>query len=206
MFVLLVATVGSANAQHKKRGHQREFDLEVRGGINMCQIDGDASGNYNKLGFHAGVNTSFPLSDDGSLRFVVELGLTQKGSRISSSSLDRTISLFYVEVPLMLAYDMFEGNKFRAGVGIAPAVLASANVKTDGVYDELHSQNYKRIDALPICVSVRYKITDHFGVDVRYYNSMLNTAKENGIGTYRIFRSNKGQFNRLLQAGITIDF
>ena len=106
----------------------------------------------------------------------------------------------------MLAYAMFDGNKLRAGVGVAPAILASANVKTDGVYDELHSQNYKRMDALPICVSLRYKITDHFGIDVRYYNSMLNIAKENGIGTYRISRSNKGQFNRLVQAGITIDF
>ena len=206
LFVLLAATVGSTNAQHKKRGHQREFDFEVRGGVNMCQIDGDASGNYNKPGFHTGVNTSFPLSDDGSFRFVVELGLTQKGSRINSSSLDRTISLFYVEVPLMLAYDMLDGNKLRAAVGVAPAILARANVKTDGVYDELHSHNYKRMDALPICVSLRYKITDHLGIDVRYYNSMLNIAKENGIGTYRIFRSNKGQFNRLLQAGITIDF
>ena len=86
----MVATIGTAEAQHKKRGHQREFDLEVRGSVNMCQIDGDASGNYNKMGFHAGLNTSFPLSGDGSWRFVVELGLTQKGSRINSSSLDRT--------------------------------------------------------------------------------------------------------------------
>ena len=62
----MVAAIGTAEAQHKKRGHQREFDLEVRGGVNMCQIDGDASGNYNKMGFHAGLNTSFPLSDDGS--------------------------------------------------------------------------------------------------------------------------------------------
>ena len=35
---------------------------------------------------------------------------------------------------------------------------------------------------------------------------MLNIAKENGSGTYRISRANKGQFNRLIQAGIPISF
>lgn len=205
LFAILL-TASSAQAQHRGKSQQKEFDFEIRGGVNFCQIDGDASGNYNKLGFHGGVNTSFPLSDDGSLRFVVELGFTQKGSRIDNASLDRHISLLYVEVPLMLAYDMLDNHQLRIGAGFAPAILAKANVTTDGAYDDLQSQNYKRMDALPICVSIRYRITEHIGVDARYYNSMLNTAKENGSGTYRIVRSNKGQFNRLLQAGITIDF
>ena len=203
---VILLTTGSAQAQHRKKSQQKEFDFELRGGVNFCQIDGDASGNYNKLGFHGSVNTSFPLSDDGSLRFVVEMGLTQKGSTINNSSLTRTISLFYVEVPLMLAYDLLDNQQLRIGAGIAPAILAKAKVTTDGSYDIDQSNNYKRMDALPVCVSIRYRITEHVGIDARYYNSMLNTAKENGTGTYRIFRSNKGQFNRLLQAGITINF
>lgn len=203
--LMLLASIGSAEAQHRKKS-QKVFDLEVRGGVNFCQIDGDASGSYNKIGFHGGVNTSLPLSDDGSWRFVVELGLTQKGSRINNCSMDRQISLLYVEIPLMLAYDLFDNHQMRIGAGIAPAILAKANVTTDGVHDNLQSDNYKRMDALPLCASIRYKFTDHVGIDLRYYNSMLNTAKENGSGTYRIFRSNKGQFNRLLQAGVTIDF
>lgn len=205
LFAILL-TAGSAQAQHRNKSQQKEFDFELRGGVNFCQIDGDASGSYNKLGFHGGVNTSFPLNDNGNMRFVVELGLTQKGSTINNSSLNRTISLFYVEVPLMFAYDMLDNQQLRIGAGIAPAILAKAKVTTDGSYDADQSNNYKRMDALPICISIRYRITEHIGIDARYYNSMLNTAKENGTGTYRIFRSNKGQFNRLLQAGITINF
>ena len=205
IFVLLLSA-GTTQAQHHKKSQQRKFDFEIRGGLNFCQIDGDASGNYNKIGFHGGVNTSLPLNDDGNWRFLVELGLSQKGSQINNSNLDRHISLLYVEVPLMIAYDMLDDQQLRFGAGIAPAILAKANVKTDGSYDADQSNNYKIMDALPICISLRYKVTEHFGVDVRYYNSMLNTAKENGSGTYRIFRSNKGQFNRLLQAGLTINF
>lgn len=209
LFVIVLLLLGMANsaaAQHRKSTSSRQFDFEIRGGINFCQIDGDASGNYNKIGFHGGVNTSFPINDDDRWRFVVELGLTQKGSEISNSSIERHISLFYVEVPLMVAYDLLDSRQLRFGAGIAPAILAKANVTTDGVNDALQSENYKRMDALPICLSLRYRFTEHLGLDIRYFNSMLNTAKENGSGTYRIFRSNKGQFNRLLQAGLTIDF
>ena len=207
LLILILLTAANTSEAQKRRGaHSRVFDLELRGGLNFCQIDGDASGGYNKIGYHGGINTSFALSDDANWRFVVELGLTQKGSHINNSSLNRQISLLYVEVPLMLAYDLTDSKQLRIAAGVAPAILAKAKVNTDGAYDALHSDNYKRLDALPVCVSLRYRFSEHIGADLRYYNSMLNIAKENGSGTYRISRNNKGQFNNLLQAGLTIDF
>ena len=205
LFVFLLA-VPSASAQHRKKNASRQFDFELRGGINLCQIDGDASANYSKIGFHGSVGTSFPVSDDDLWRFVVEIGVSQKGSRIENSSLDRHISLLYVEVPLMIARDMLNESKLRLAAGVAPAILATANVTTDGAYDNLQSDNYKRMDRLPICLSARYRFSQNIGADLRFYNSMLNIAIENGSGTYRIFRSNKGQFSRLIQAGITLNF
>ncbi len=202
-FIVLLSCT-AANAQHR-RGHDRQFDFELRGGPNFCQIDGDGSGNYSKIGFHGAVNTSFPLSDGSDWRLVVELGVSQKGSHIVNSTMDRTISLLYVELPIMLTYNLLE-DRLRIGAGFAPAILAKAKVTTNGAYDQLQSDNYKTLDALPLCLSVRYRFTDHIGADIRLYNSMLNTAIENHSGTYRIFRSNKGQFNHILQAGITLNF
>ena len=205
LFIAVTALFSVSHAQ--RRGSAANgFDYELRAGANLCQIDGDASGHYNKIGFHAGVGTSMPISDDGNWRFCVEIGLSQKGSRIVNSSMDRNISLLYVEVPLLIAYDLLENHNLRIGVGMAPAILAKSKVTTDKTIDNQQSNNYKRFDALPLMASIRYRFTDHFGLQVRYCNSMLNTAKENGSGTYRIFRSNKGQFNRLIQAGITLSF
>ena len=203
VIILLFPTI--SQAQHKKSSHTRQFDFELRGGLNFCQIDGDASGNYNKIGYHGAINSSFPLGESEEWRFQVEIGLTEKGSRIDNSSLDRHISLLYVEVPLLVTYNTMD-NQLRIGAGIAPAILAKSKVTTDGAYDNLQSNNYKILDGLPVCVSLRYRLTEHVGVDVRWYNSMLNTAIENGSGTYRLFRSNKGQFNRLIQAGIALDW
>lgn len=206
IFIVFLLSFSTLSAQHRGKNSNRQFDLEMRAGANFCQIDGDESGNFNKIGFHASVGTSFPLSDDDRWRFVVELGLAQKGSRIDNNNIDRHISLTYVEVPLMVAYDFMERQQLRIAAGVAPAILAKSNVTTDGSHDQLQSDNYKRLDLLPLCISLRYRFTDTFGFDIRLYNSLLNIANENGTGTYRIFRSNKGQFNRLIQAGLTLNF
>ena len=206
IFIVFLLSFSTLSAQHRGKNSNRQFDLEMRAGANFCQIDGDESGNFNKIGFHASVGTSFPLSDDDRWRYVVELGLTQKGSRIDNNNIDRHISLTYVEVPLMVAYDFMERQQLRIAAGVAPAILAKSNVTTDGSHDQLQSDNYKRLDLLPLCISLRYRFTDTFGFDIRLYNSLLNIANENGTGTYRIFRSNKGQFNRLIQAGLTLNF
>lgn len=203
---LVLSAVNDMQAQRRGKNRSSGFDYQLRGGLNFCQIDGDASGSYNKVGFHAGVGTSMPLSDNDRLRLCVEIGLTQKGSRIANSYIDRNISLLYVEVPIMAAYDFLDSRKLRVAAGVAPAILAKAKVTTDKSFDRLQSENYKRFDALPVVASIRYCLTDNFGVDLRYYNSILNIAKENGSGVYRIFRDNKGQFNRLIQAGITLSF
>ena len=207
ILALLLSVCSDLQAQHRgKKSAARSFDFEIRGGLNFCQIDGDAAGSYNKIGYHASVGSTMPISDDGKWRFGVEIGLTQKGSRFNNNTFSRHISLLYVEVPLMVAYDFGDSRKLRIGAGVAPAILAKANVTTNDSYDFSQSNNYKTFDLLPLCVGVRYRITDHIGVDARYYNSMLNTAKENGSGTYRIFHSNKGQFNRLIQAGISLSW
>ena len=203
IFTILLLSGSNAVAQRGKKHNKNSFDYELRAGINFCQIDGDGSGSYDKIGWHGALNTSFPIGLDDALRFQVEIGLSQKGSHVNQ--IDRYISLLYVEVPLLLSYNTME-NRLRIMAGVASAILASSRVTTDGAYDKLQSENYKRMDALPLCLGVRYLFTEHIGVDLRYYNSMLNTAKENGTGTYRIFRSNKGQFNRLLQFGITMNF
>lgn len=206
LLAILLSCSTVSQAQRHGRGSYNDFDYQVRAGVNFSQIDGDASGNYNKIGFHASVGTSMPLNDDGRLRFGVEIGLTQKGSSIESNNFSRRISLLYVEVPLMVSYDFLDNHKLRIGAGVAPAILAKAKVTTDKVVDKLQSDNYKTFDLLPLCAGIRYNITDAIAVDARYYNSMLNIAKENGSGTYRITHSNKGQFNRLIQAGIVLTF
>lgn len=173
------------------------FDVSLRGGVTMCQIDGDNSGPYNKLGYQAGINSTFTVG--GNWRMMVEFNLTNKGSYVNK--IDRTISLTYVEVPMMLTYGFNEG-RLRLGAGIAPGILAKAHVSTSGEYEPTQSRNYRRFDALPVCAELSYRWSDHMAVFCRYSRSMVNIAKSQS-GTYVLVYGNSGQFNRFITAGFS---
>ena len=186
-------------------GAQQRFDGSVFGGINMCQIDGDDAGGYSHLGLRAGVGTSFSLSADASspLRMVVELAYAQKGSYVAQ--IDRNIYVDYVEMPLMLSYRLLD-DRLRLAAGVAPAVLVHAEVTDAGVDNPVSVQNYRRFDALPLVASVRYLVGGHFAVEARWEDSMVSITKENGSGTYRLWRENRGAFNRLVTLGLAYQF
>lgn len=182
---------------------QERIDAYVHAGITLGQIDGDNSGSYNHAGLHAGVGTSFALTADkrNPFRMIVEINYANKGSYVKS--IDRTIDLSYVELPLMLSYTM---DQFRAAAGVAPALLVRSSVSASGVYDPASSDNYRRFDRLPLTAELRYKLKSGLFVSGRWQSSMLTIAHESGTGTYRLFRSNKGQFHRLVTLSIGYQF
>ncbi|MGX8713752.1 MAG: porin family protein [bacterium] len=185
---------------------QNRFDATVFAGLNMCQIDGDQSDGYGHLGLRAGVGTSFALGKDLSSpwRMVVELAFTNKGSHIKQ--FDRTISLSYIELPVMISYNAME-NRLRLAAGVAPAVKVKEKI-TMGSNAEIGfiDNDFASIDWLPLTFSVRYLITDHFGFEARYQYSTLTVANKNSSGTYFLFRSNKGSFHNLVSFALTYSF
>ncbi len=184
---------------------QNRFDATAFAGFNMSQIDGDGAGSYNHPGLRAGVGTSFTLGNDldSPWRMVVELAFTNKGSHVEAY--DRDLSASYIELPIMMSYNAME-NRLRVAAGIAPAVLVGASVTNYGAEDVLSQENFCAVDWLPLTLSLRYRFADHLGIEARYQNSFLSITKENGSGTYRIFKDNKGCFTRLVSFMLTYTF
>ena len=203
VILVLLALVVPTMAQHRSRHHEPRFDYTVTAGVSFNQIDGDDAGSYNKFGIHASVGTTFSLTEDteSPWRMLVEVGVMQKGSRVPQ--IDRVIGLTYVELPLALTYKM---SSFRIGAGVAPAFLAQANVTDGGVHSQVTEDNFRKIDRFPVFLDVQYRGGDHWGINVRAYNSMLSVVDEAATGTYRIFRSNMGVFNRNVTVGVSYRF
>ncbi len=184
---------------------QGRFDATAFAGLNMSQIDGDGAGSYNHPGLRAGVGTSFTLGNDvkSPWRMVVELAFTNKGSHIED--LDRKLSASYIELPVMISYNLLD-NRIRIAAGVAPAVLVGSKVTNYGAEDVPSQENFTAFDWLPLTFSLRYRFADHLGIEARYQNSFLSITKENGSGTYRIFKDNKGCFSRLVSFCLTYTF
>ena len=148
------------------------------------------------------MGTSFALGEDESpWRLVVELAYAQKGSSIQHNN--GRISLQYVEVPVMLSFNMLD-NRLRLAAGVAPAVLVGAKVEFDGIEQPAQAEKYKRTDLLQLTADGSYRFTNHLMVEGRYQNSLLTVY--DGPGPYRIWTSNHGAFNRLLTFGIAYVF
>ena len=195
--LLLVFAEMSATSQNR-------FDATVFAGLNMSQIDGDGAGSYNHPGLRAGVGTSFALGDVQSpWRMVVELAFTNKGSHIEDY--DRKLSASYIEIPVMISYNCFD-NRLRVAAGVAPAVLVGSKVTNYGAEDLPSQENFTAFDWLPLTIGLRFRVFDHLGLEVRYQNSFLSITKENGSGTYRLFKDNKGAFSRLVSFALTYTF
>lgn len=201
--LLLIALLALATAVMA----QGRFDAAISAGMNMSQIDGDGAGRYSHVGLRAGIGTSFSLSRDteSPWRMVVELAFAQKGSEVNRSDFRRSINLSYVEVPLMLSYNTMN-NRLRLAAGVAPAVLVRAAVNDDGIENTALQDNYRKTDLLPLTATARYRFTDHLCLEGRYESSMLSISKEEGQGTYRILRSNKGTFSRVITIGLAWQF
>lgn len=205
LFAILLLTTVSAMGQRRHRTPR--FDYNINAGITLNQIDGDNAGSYNQFGFHAGVNTTFTLTDDteSPWRMMVEVGIMQKGSRVPN--INRLIRLTYVQLPLALTYNI-DGTRShtRLGVGVAPGYLTTAYVSDGGVQSPVTEGNFRSMDRMPFFVDLQYRVGDHWGFEGRVYNSMLSIVDEAGTGTYRIFRSNKGVFSRNVMLGVSYHF
>lgn len=187
---------------------QKSFDACLFGGVNFCQIDGDQAGSYSHLGLRGGIGTSFILSWDERTpwRMVVELAFTQKGSNIHREGFRRTIALNYVELPVMMSYTL-AGDRLRLAAGVAPAVQVGALVVDNGgERNTAQAELYKRFDWLPVTFTARYLFTDNLAIEARFQNSMLSVTNPTASGVYRIFRENKGTFNRLVSVGLSYTF
>ena len=201
VFLMLAGIVcGQATAQ-------RRFDASLFASPTFSQIDGDGDGSYNRLGMRGGVGTSFFFGWDERTpwRMVVELAFTQKGSTVNADGWQRRISLNYVELPVMMSYTML-ANRLRIGAGVAPAILVGAKVLDNGVNNPAQEDNYRRFDRLPVLLSARYLFTDNLAVEARFSTSLLSITEQNATGTYRIFKDNKGAFNRTVSLGLAYCF
>lgn len=177
---------------------QSAFAQQFHGGVTLglvgSQVAGDTYSGYHKAGIYGGGFVNLELGKHSLLQ--MELTFFQKGSRENPDSTNNFTSyvlrLNYVELPLLYQYKV---NKwiFEAGPSLGFTV---------GYFEEYNGEtefngNDPAAVTLQINAGVRFFITEHFGIDFRTNNSLLNIRKENVTGDVWRFWG-YGQFNDAL--------
>jgi len=194
----LLAIISFFSFQFSISHAQGRFDATVYAGANFCQLDGDQAGSYSHVGLRAGVGTSFALSANAGSpwRMVIELAFTNKGSY--NKDYNTTLSASYIEIPLLMSYSSME-SRLRIAAGVAPAIKVGESFTNGYPGDNI----FTAVDWLPLTLSVRYRFTDHLGIEARFQYSALSVTNDNSNGTYFLVRSNKGCFHNLVGLGLT---
>jgi hypothetical protein len=115
--IFLICTANICHAQY--------FNAGFRLGGNLCQIDGDQMSGYNLLGLVGGVFVAYHFNDKWEGQF--EMLYSQKGSqRVTTDSSAANFNgiwdefrIDYIEVPVMVNYNLNKKFKLSAGLGAA---------------------------------------------------------------------------------------
>ena len=171
--------------------------FEILAGVNLAKLsssEDDAGDVKMRTGLVAGVGLIKPLAPSWS--FQPELTYSMKGAKVSDAGFELTSKLSYLEVPLLLRYDIGSGSSdgvrpfIHAGPALALKLTCSfegndgtSNFST-GCDDENGDGGAKTFDmGLMFGGGLAFRHMEHtFSIGVRYNLGLLNIAKDNTGG------------------------
>lgn len=182
IFLLLafVGTFAAANAQTR---------VGLKGGINVADRGGeDADGHDAKLGFHIGGFASFGVGNKFSVQ--PELLFSTQGSKVEVPGDDYKVRLNYINIPVMLKYEIVDGLYAQAGPQFG--FLVTAKTKRGDVTVDIND-NIKKFD-LGLGLGAGYQFpSSPFGIDARYIFGMSRLDDNGDLKAY----------NRVFQLGVS---
>jgi len=164
------------------------FRAGLRIGFTGSQItqDGFAFEGYKKFGAFAGTFVNFPVSRNGKWLIQPELNFIMKGCRhpikfdengniTGPNRDDYTLQLMYGEIPVLVKWRIIKGFELEAGPAFGILFQNTEVEKVNG-YTNVGAPPFFRFEFAGI-IGLNYLFYNHFGVSVRYENSLLPVRK-----------------------------
>jgi hypothetical protein len=153
------------------------FRSGLRLGLNASQINGDEMAGFDKAGPVGGLYVSTPFSNKWSGQF--EMLYSQKGSKRkftdagAGPGLWNVLRLHYLELPVMMNYNLNKKISFHGGLGAAYLFGSYWEDDRGGERDADFVKKYE-INSL---IGGQYLLGKKVSLYVRYTNSLLPIAK-----------------------------
>jgi len=187
--------------------HGQAFKGGVRVGFTGSQISGDALSGFNKFGAYTGVFTNFPISKNQHWKIQAEINFIMKGSsKFLVANNENVVSnqyiltMLYTETPFLVKYAPAKWFELELGPSIN-FLFYSAEKDSNG---KLPGRQPFRIFELAGIGGISFFIKEHYGVNLRYSNSILPVRVPDGEHSqYRIKRK---QFNSSIAFSLYYQF
>ena len=142
-------------------------------GACASQIHGDRLGGYNKLGYTIGVSVERELQNN--LVFQPEIIFNKRGSSTSSKDFyDYTITLKYLDIPILLGYKI--NNLFTSQTGLSfGRLISSSDSFSNSEYDSIKNLDYR------LMAGIEYNALEKISIKMRYAISLVNIGKTGNL-------------------------
>ena len=164
--------------------YAQRFKGGVMLGLNASQIDGDILSGYNKAGITGGVFVRSELNHKWEAQF--EIKYSPKGSATSKESVEiRKVRLLYIEMPVLLSYQIINDLKIQGGVGFA-YMFSAMQTEGSGYYDFQSPPDSFEMNGQ---IGLWYNFLENFGLSLRYSYSIFPireglVSSTVGVGTW----------------------
>jgi hypothetical protein len=181
-----------------------QVQFGIKAGLNLAttSVSPKQSGDsYSMIAnFHGGVLVSLPLFENFSLQ--PEAQFSGQGAKYKSSGYpDETLSLGYINIPVLFKYTSTSG--IFAEIGPQIGFLISAKDKVSGGSSVDVKSSLKSTD-FSGCLGIGYLSSINLGIDARYNLGFVNIIKDSGgsgsikngviqIGVFYLFGVSKGK-------------
>lgn len=173
----------------------QKVKLGLKAGLNLANFNFDESELKlsNKTGFTAGFMVEIPMAKNFSLQ--PELLYSEQGSKTSFSDKDvtnshykSTITLNYLNIPVMLKYYVLQGLSVQAGPQIGILLKANNKYQDNFLGYENHEsfdlKDYSKGIDTSINFGLGYQFKDKIYTDVRYNISYSSVFKEEDVNHF----------------------
>ncbi|WP_299528723.1 porin family protein [Ulvibacterium sp.] len=144
--------------------------VAVKAGFNLSALGGDSRYDYGtKPGFHLGGLVEIPFSDVIILQPEVLLSFQGSGT-----FLEDDINLFYLNVPLIGKYNVWDNLFIEAGPQLS--VLLSSNIDED-TYGTLVTPDKNTLD-IGFAFGAGYRLDENFYFQLRFIPGFINVVKD----------------------------
>jgi len=176
----------------------------ARIGLTTSQISGDDLTGFHQFGAYAGLYVNFPLTQNWKWMIQPEINFNMKGSHtyfpkgLQEGQQTYSLSLYYIEVPLMIRWNCYKGLILELGPSFNIKVFHQE--KFDGDVDT-HVEPFRWYE-VAITAGVNYLFKDHYGIFFRFTSSIVPVRIPYSV-TNRLI---KKQFNDALMIGFYYQF
>lgn len=188
----------------------QRFEGGLTAGILGSQIDGDFLGGYNKFGVTFGAWVSHDIGNN--LEMIGELRYIQKGKSKppvpEEGIYSETTRLNYIQLPLMLRYNLVTDWFIEGGLGLG--YLFSYSFWESGT--KLNEDSYPIEDEelktgeLCFLIGAGYYINQNFAINLRFTNDIFPIARlTDAVGTNPWIRPGS-LYNKTLELGVVYAF